>query len=705
MTDQVRYPLLLRTAMEVLRDHGGVMPGREVLAEVGRRVEPNPAERKVQSSGSEAWDVAVRYDTGDAASAGWLVKSPDGWHLTDDGRTALDEFTTPDSLRTECQHRYRALVKQRQAAQAQFAASRSMITSLVDGVPEGSWTSYEDIALALSANREAVAHLLAAEPFTAAYRVLNADGTVPEPMFQHVNYRGTDLQRRLSGEGIEFDEAGRAAQSQRVTSKLLRQRLDDLTEEAGAERARAWLVRGSAVSGHDVVPQWLDDGFVSIAASHLREVHSGTSHDDLRKAVDTDYAHLSYAQRQTKLAELHAFLERMRIGDAVVTTSKGRMYAGRIDGPAVWQAGESLTTIRRPVAWETEGVDWSDLPDTMQTKLKSAATVVDLTDAADAIEALFTGGPPPPPTEPTAVEAASLPDLSTETMERLLVGKEWLEELVDLLRMRRQVILYGPPGTGKTYLALEVASALTDPANVTLVQFHPAYSYEDFFEGYRPTTVDESGKVGFALTPGPFRTVVDQARENPGQPFILIVDEINRSNLAKVFGELYFLLEYRERSIDLMYASGDQGRDFTLPRNVYLIGTMNTADRSIALVDAAMRRRFAFLSLHPDDAHMRDVLRDWLVRVGQPTEPADLLAELNRRIPDREFKIGPSYLMRPDAAAAGGLERIWRTQILPLLEEFHYGDAGVDVAKRYGLPSLRASVAPTVPPSEELVGE
>jgi 5-methylcytosine-specific restriction protein B len=141
-----------------------------------------------------------------------------------------------------------------------------------------------------------------------------------------------------------------------------------------------------------------------------------------------------------------------------------------------------------------------------------------------------------------------------------------------------------------------------------------------------------------------------------------------------------------------MYASGDQGRDFTLPRNVYLIGTMNTADRSIALVDAAMRRRFAFLSLHPDDAHMRDVLRDWLVRVGQPTEPADLLAELNRRIPDREFKIGPSYLMRPDAAAAGGLERIWRTQILPLLEEFHYGDAGVDVAKRYGLPSLRASV-------------
>jgi 5-methylcytosine-specific restriction protein B len=285
-----------------------------------------------------------------------------------------------------------------------------------------------------------------------------------------------------------------------------------------------------------------------------------------------------------------------------------------------------------------------------------------------------------------------------------LVGKEWLHELVDLLRTRRQIILYGPPGTGKTYLALEVASALTDPANVTLVQFHPAFSYEDFFEGYRPTAVEESGRVGFALTPGPFRKVVDQAREDPGQPYILVVDEINRANLAKVFGELYFLLEYRDRSIDLMYASGDEGRDFSLPKNVYLIGTMNTADRSIALVDAAMRRRFAFLSLHPDDPHMRDLLRDWLTREGQPTHAADLLDEMNSRIPDRDFKVGPSYLMRPDVATEDGLDRIWRTQILPLLEEMHYGDAGVNVAKRYGLASLRSAVTaanPTAPPPAE----
>ena len=104
--------------------------------------------------------------------------------------------------------------------------------------------------------------------------------------------------------------------------------------------------------------------------------------------------------------------------------------------------------------------------------------------------------------------------------------------------------------------------------------------------------------MGFKLTPGPFRRLVDAARENPSTPYVLIIDEINRANLAKVFGELYFLLEYRDSSIDLLYSSGDD-LGFTMPQNVFIIGTMNTADRSIALVDTAMRRRFAFKALHP----------------------------------------------------------------------------------------------------------
>jgi len=141
----------------------------------------------------------------------------------------------------------------------------------------------------------------------------------------------------------------------------------------------------------------------------------------------------------------------------------------------------------------------------------------------------------------------------------------------------------------------------------------------------------------------------------------------------------------------LLYATDDD-IGFTLPENVFIIGTMNTADRSIALVDAAMRRRFAFVSLHPSEPPTDGVLRKWLAASGLDVGVADLLDELNRRIDDADFKIGPSYFMRAAVHSDGGLERAWRTAILPLLEEHHYGD-GIDVPARYGLDAIRARVA------------
>jgi len=141
--------------------------------------------------------------------------------------------------------------------------------------------------------------------------------------------------------------------------------------------------------------------------------------------------------------------------------------------------------------------------------------------------------------------------------------------------------------------------------------------------------------------------------------------------------------------VNLLYGS-DEGRGFTLPRNLIVLGTMNTADRSIALVDTAMRRRFAFVELHPSEEPVASLLRLWLTRRVLPDEGARLLDELNARIDDRDFRIGPSYLMREAIYRdSEGFARVWRTQILPLLEEHHYGD-GTDVPKTYGLDLLRA---------------
>jgi 5-methylcytosine-specific restriction protein B len=341
-----------------------------------------------------------------------------------------------------------------------------------------------------------------------------------------------------------------------------------------------------------------------------------------------------------------------------------------------------------------DGIDYADLSGDVAAKLQSQRDVSDLTQQLETLEAYL--GASEVETVPQ-VRAFVLPDATRELADDLHVDQVWLQECIDLLRDRPQLIFYGPPGTGKTFIAQKLAAHLAGD-NVKLVQFHPAYSYEDFFEGYRPVQ-NEAGNFGFELKPGPLRSLVDQANANPESAYVLIIDEINRGNLAKIFGELYFLLEYRDKNVDLLYASGDD-EGFTLPENVFLIGTMNTADRSIALVDAAMRRRFAFLPLHPSEPPTNGVLRRWLESQGHDVAVADLLDELNRRIEDPDFKIGPSYFMRPAVFKDGGLERVWRTAILPLLEEHHYGE-GVDVAAAYGLDSIQTQIAKAASMSEE----
>ncbi|MDI9915410.1 AAA family ATPase [Rhodococcus sp. IEGM 1379] len=278
-----------------------------------------------------------------------------------------------------------------------------------------------------------------------------------------------------------------------------------------------------------------------------------------------------------------------------------------------------------------------------------------------------------------------------ELADALHVDLDWLVHCTELLRIRKQLIFYGPPGTGKTYIAKRLARHLAGADNVTIVQFHPAYSYEDFFEGFRPVAQDD-GQVGFKLKHGPFRRIADSAHKHPDQLFVLVIDEINRGNLAKIFGELYFLLEYRDEAIDLMYSS-DDAEPFTMPRNILIVGTMNTADRSIALVDTAMRRRFAFVALDPAQEPTKSVLRRWLAARTYPERVANLHIALNAAIGDPDFQIGPSYFMNARVHNEGGLAQVWDTEIVPLLEEFHFGDRTVDINARYGLAALEKTLA------------
>jgi MoxR-like ATPase len=294
----------------------------------------------------------------------------------------------------------------------------------------------------------------------------------------------------------------------------------------------------------------------------------------------------------------------------------------------------------------------------------------------------MTAPPPPPPPPPED----SIDKLAVE----LLIDPAYLHRVARLLDHKRQVVFYGPPGTGKTYVARRLAAVLAGSAErVRLVQFHPSYAYEDFVEGYRPDLA--SGGASFTLQPGPLMRIAEEARANPDAIHVLIVDELNRANIAKVFGELYFLLEYRESALELQYSR----QPFTLPANLWVIGTMNTADRSIALVDAALRRRFYFVPFFPDEPPVQGLLRRWLT-VQKPSLEwvADVVDRANAKLDDRHFAVGPSHFMRDDLDE-DWVELVWDHAVLPTIAERFIGEE--ERLREFQLQALRSLRAPSTP--------
>ena len=264
------------------------------------------------------------------------------------------------------------------------------------------------------------------------------------------------------------------------------------------------------------------------------------------------------------------------------------------------------------------------------------------------------------------------PDALKALAAELHVTADFLGNIEKLLEDKKQVIFQGPPGTGKTYVARKLAKHLAGSDDrVDLVQLHPSYAYEDFVQGFRPTLRD--GQPGFDLMDGPLLEAAKRARGEPDETHFLLIDEINRGNVAKVFGELYFLLEYRDEKIRLQYQR-NSGETFELPGNLYIIGTMNTADRSIALVDLALRRRFNFVEFHPDEEPVKGVLRRWLKeKVPDMERVADIVDRANEKLrDDRHAAIGPSYFMKGDLDE-DAVRRIWKHSVLPYIEELLFG--------------------------------
>jgi 5-methylcytosine-specific restriction protein B len=274
----------------------------------------------------------------------------------------------------------------------------------------------------------------------------------------------------------------------------------------------------------------------------------------------------------------------------------------------------------------------------------------------------------------------------TDDSDKPFISESDFLQTVALLKRKKNIILQGPPGVGKTFiarkLAYEIMQEIKD-ANIEMVQFHQSYSYEDFIQGLRPTQ-----KGGFDLRDGIFYSFCKRALAHPDRPFFFIIDEINRGNLSKIFGELMMLIEADKReekfALKLTYAEDEEDR-FYVPSNLYIIGTMNTADRSLAIVDYALRRRFAFITLQPDYGNnFRSFLASKGLTAGMVEHICSAVTKVNSKIKEdinlgEGFQIGHSYFC---TFTTNEDENKWWNEILsfelkPLLEEIWFDDSTI----------------------------
>ena len=449
-----------------------------------------------------------------------------------------------------------------------------------------------------------------------------------------------------------------------------------------------WRI-GTSEGDNDPVfwPAMRDGGYAAIGWPSLGDLSKVIASDDaksqIKQLLGEHYSNTPQVIGKSA-AEITRFLKEMDDGDLVVAANGNTVLGvGRV-APKSQYRYEPTDSFphRRSVSWLDVSA-WN-LP--QQEGLRSTFRELRIPENLVEIERRILGAAPKPK-QPTP-NAARLTPISIPRLSGI-AGR-----IQAALERKAQVILYGPPGTGKTYWAEKAArdmaayrefglpfekldsnqlQAFNRGEFVRICTFHPAYGYEDFLEGYRPESVN--GQLVFSLRDGIFKRLCDEASKNQRSEYYLIADEINRGDIPRIFGELLTVLEKSKRGRTVQLAVS--GMAFQVPANVFLIGTMNTADRSIALLDKALRRRFGFVECMPE-SHL---LNSAVVQ-GIPLGP--WLECINRTIRQRvgrdarNLQIGHSYLMDGDRAIIefSRFAEVLQDDIIPLLEEYCYEDYG-----------------------------
>ena len=387
--------------------------------------------------------------------------------------------------------------------------------------------------------------------------------------------------------------------------------------------------------------------------------------------------HQTYPENGSQKNVIHAlwqFTKEMKPGDVIFAKRGTKEIIGRgvVTGDYVYDPDGGEYPHLREVSWKRQGIWRSD----QQFPMKTLTDITDYPDQLALIQGYFEN-------DEDTLDSEEMPMPLTEYsaaqfLEEVYMDRKRYDTIRGLLKAKKNIILQGAPGVGKTYAAKRLAYSMMgvkDALRVMLVQFHQSYSYEDFIEGYRP-----SGD-GFELVKGAFYSFCKKAAVDEENDYFFIIDEINRGNLSKIFGELFMLIESDKRGYKLKLLYSDEL--FCVPANVHIIGMMNTADRSLAMLDYALRRRFAFVELRP--AFDSDGFRDYCAGLDNPRFEA-LVREvefLNRAITDDEslgegFCIGHSYFcnMKPETCTDAALASIVEYELIPMLKEYWFDEPG-----------------------------
>lgn len=435
--------------------------------------------------------------------------------------------------------------------------------------------------------------------------------------------------------------------------------------DGDVETKRYWIY--SPGNGAEIWDECYQKGIMAIGWDAIGDLTAYNSKDEMKQAMKEDIdPTLSYTMAAHATWQ---FVREMKPGD-VVFAKKGMYHVigrGVVESDYKFDPGRKQYKNIRSVKWTHKG-EW---PHPGQAVMKTLTDITPYTDYVAKLNALFESDTVDDVEEPVV----DYPAYDAEDfLEEVFMDEESYETLVGLVRNKKNVILQGAPGVGKTFAAKRLAYSMMgekDPNRVMMVQFHQSYSYEDFIMGFRPS------EKGFELKHGAFYNFCKQAEIDSENEYFFIIDEINRGNLSKIFGELFMLIETDKRGFELRLLYSDE--KFSVPGNVYIIGMMNTADRSLAMLDYALRRRFAFFEMKP--GFDTDGFRAY--RMGLASEKFDRLINsienLNSAIATDDslgegFCIGHSYFCNLKKITDQALSGIVEYELIPLLKEYWFDE-------------------------------